>query len=335
MRGWKQLAIAGLGVAISGWAILSIFNQVGADQLLHAFQTARYEYVLLSLVIILLGLWARGVRWRVLLNDELPTGRSFFIMNIGYMVNGLLPLRLGEVGRAYLAYRAAPSIPVVRAISTIVVERILDLLSVLVIMAIAIASAPVHEDLRRIAGAAAPTAVIGFFVLVGMSAQRARTLRLVHWFTDRIAPLKKLDVARFADHFLDGLTPLTQPRMLFQTLLWTVIAWGFSLLSGYVLMPAFFGAPDWIGVFLFSAAASFANALPAAPGSLGTYEYSILISFQSLGYQDAAVITGFAVMIHALNLGANAVLGIIGFVREGLTLNQLTEQVRGIQQPSS
>ncbi|MFN8528192.1 MAG: lysylphosphatidylglycerol synthase transmembrane domain-containing protein [Anaerolineae bacterium] len=334
MRYLKRYGIAIIGVVISLLAIVSIFSQIDFTALVEAFRAARYIYVLPSLILILCGLWARGVRWRVLLNDEISTVRAFNIMNIGYMVNGVLPLRLGEVGRAYLASRAAPTVPMMRAISTIVVERLLDLFSVLVIMGVAIASAPVSDDLRRVAAAATPTVIIGFLVLIGMSAKRALTMRIVHSLVDRIGLLSRLRLAEFAEHFLDGLTPLTQPRMLVRTLLWTLIAWFFSIISGYALMPAFFNAPDWAGVFLFTAAASFANAIPAAPGSLGTYEYSILISFQSLGYTDAAMITGFAVMIHALNLGSNALLGIYGFIQEGVTLNQLSERVRGLQQPS-
>ncbi|MDX2163101.1 MAG: lysylphosphatidylglycerol synthase transmembrane domain-containing protein [bacterium] len=335
MRVIKRYGIVVIGLAVSVLAVASIFTQIDVNQLVEAFRSARYIFVLPSLVCILAGLWARGIRWRVLLNDDLSTLRAFNIMNIGYMVNGVLPLRLGEIGRAYLASQAAPTLPMMRALSTIVVERLLDVLSVLVLMGIAIAAAPVHEDLRRIAAAATPTMILGFAILIGMAAQRERTLWLTRQIVQRVSLLERLHVDRIAAQFLDGLMPLTHPRLLGRTLLWTLVAWFFSILSGIVLMPAFFDAPDTIAVLLFSAAASFANALPAAPGSLGTYEYAILISFQSLGYQNTAGIIGFAVMIHALNLGSNAILGIWGLLQEGLTLNQLSERVKGLQQPSS
>jgi hypothetical protein len=334
MRGWKRYIIPVIGLAISLSAAYSILAQLPLSELVGAFQTARYSYVLPSLILVLLGLWFRGVRWRVLLNDELNVVRSFNIMNIGYLVNGLLPLRLGEVARAYLASRAAPQIPVVRALSTIVIERLIDLLTVLVILGIAIAIAPVPEELRAIAAVGTPALIVGFLLLIVMSSQRARAMRIVEGIAARFAILQRIRFATLVQQFLDGIAPLTQPRMLFRVLLWTVIAWTFSVISGFVLMPAFFDAPDWSAVFLFTAAASFANALPAAPGSIGVYEGSILLSFQSLGYTGVAAITGFAVMIHALNVGSNAVLGIIGFIQEGVTLSQLSERVRGLQQPS-
>jgi len=334
MRGWKSYLLGLVGLAISLFAAYSILSQIPLTELVDAFRSARYIYVIPCIILILVGLWARGIRWRVLLNDELPVMRAFNIMNIAYLVNGILPLRLGEVARAYLASRAVPTVPMMRALSTIVVERLLDVLSVLIIMGAAIASAPVPDELRRIAAVATPTIMIGFLALIALSSQRARTMRVVQGLVDRSALLQRFKIADLFGHFLDGLTPLTQPRMLFRVLFWTFIAWSFSLVSGYVLMPAFFDSPDWVGVCLFTAAASFANALPAAPGSLGVYEGAILLSFQTLGYNNVAIITGFAVMIHALNLGLNALLGIYGFIQEGVTLSQLSARVRGIQQPS-
>jgi uncharacterized protein (TIRG00374 family) len=331
----KKWLIALIGVLISLLAIYSILTQIDFERLVEAFRTARYAYVLPCVILILLGLAARGVRWRVLLNYEISTIRAFNIMNVAYMVNGVVPLRLGELARAYLASQASKTVPMARAISTIVVERILDVIAVLVILGIAIASAPVPETLRGIAAAATPTVIIGFLALIAMSRWRKPAMRFVSSVSARLVIFQRLKIAEVAGHFLDGLTPLTQPATLIKVLLWTGLAWGFSLVSGYLLMPAFFDAPDWVATCLFSAAASFANALPAAPASLGTYEYSILISFQALEYPDAAAITGFAVMIHALNIGLNVLLGVFGFLQEGITLNQLSEQVKGIEQPST
>ena len=90
---------------------------------------ARYIYVLPTVVFLLLGLVTRAFRWQVLLSGDLPIGRTFSIMNVAYLVNGVLPLRIGEVARIYLATRATPPVPPMKTASTIIVERLLDLRS--------------------------------------------------------------------------------------------------------------------------------------------------------------------------------------------------------------
>ena len=105
-----------------------------------ALQSAHYGYVLLSLGVIVIGLFARGARWRALLGGALPFYRAFSITNVSYLVNGVLPLRVGELARAYLATQALPPVPVMKSIGTIIVERLIDVLAVLIILALALAA---------------------------------------------------------------------------------------------------------------------------------------------------------------------------------------------------
>lgn len=335
MRFRKQWLIALVGVLVSLFAIYSMSKTIDFDLLVEAFRTARYIYVLPAIIFIFLGLAARGYRWHVLLTGDLAPVRAFNIMNVAYMVNGVLPLRLGEVARAYLASRADARISMVRALSTIIVERLLDVIAVLVLLGISITAAPLPDELRGLAAASVPAVLIAFVLLVGMSNQRALTMRIVDKVITRIPFLGRIKLNILVGHFLDGLSPIATPKMMLRVFLWTAISWFFSVISGYALMPAFFDAPDLNATYLFSAAASFANALPAMPASIGIYEYSILISFQSLGYSSDAAILGFAVTIHLLNVGLNLLLGIFGLFKEGISLSQLSEQVKGIDQPAT
>jgi uncharacterized membrane protein YbhN (UPF0104 family) len=106
------------------------------------------------------------------------------------------------------------------------------------------------------------------------------------------------------------------------------------LLSGYVLMIAFFGHGDWATTLLFTAAASLAVAVPAVPGNLGTYELSILLALGVTGYSEpVATATAFAIAVHAVNLLVNSALGVVGFIKEGVSLDQLSQGVQEMKQP--
>lgn len=328
----KHWRIGILGAAVSLVAVFFIVRQMDVAQFVDAFRHANYVYLILSVILITVGLGARAMRWRILLSGGLSLDRAFSIINVAYLVNGVLPLRIGEVARAFLATRAVPPVPFFKSTSTIIVERLLDLMAVLVILALALSAGPLPDQLRTGAMLFTPLVIIGFGVLILMAGQRQRVNVLVGAITSRIAVLQRWNVVSFLDHFLDGLTPLTKPAALMNALLWTAISWALSLVSGYVLMLAFFGRADWAATCLFTAAASFVVAVPAVPGNLGTYELSILLALQAVGYgEPAETATAFALAVHAVNLIVVAMLGVYGFIHEGISLEQLSQGVRGLE----
>jgi hypothetical protein len=257
-------------------------------------------------------------------------------MNVAYLVNGLLPLRIGEVARAYLATRSAPPVPVLKSLSTIVVERLLDLLAVVVLLAFALTAGPLPDELRAAGLFFGPAALLGFLALVVLARRRTFTLYLAARLVDRFIPLQRLlvrvNLVALLGHSLDGLKPLTDSKALLRALGWTALSWGFSAVAGYVLMFAFFDRGDWTATCLYIAAAAFAVAVPAMPGNIGTYEASILLALGAMGY-DAASSTAviFAVTVHGINLLVHASTGVMGFIQEGISLEQLSHGVREIQ----
>ncbi len=335
MKSLKYWRAGLLGLVASLLAIYFIVTQMkDVGRMWAALRSADYAWVLVSMGIIVAGLFARGARWRALLGGALPFWRAFSITNVSYLVNGVLPLRVGELARAYLAAQARPPVPALKSVGTIVVERLIDVLAVLIILALALSAGPLPDDLRATATVFAPLMLAGFAMLIVLANQRGRTVRLARSVVARLPFLRRFNLLMWLDHFLDGLRPLTQPAELAQVLVLTLASWVCSLLSGYVLMLAFFGHADWATTCLFSAAASLAVAVPAVPGNLGTYELSILLALGAMGYgEPAPTATAFAIAVHAVNLLVNSTLGVYGFVQEGVSLDQLSQGVREMKNP--
>ncbi len=335
MKHWQ---IGLLGTAISLLAVWFFYTQVDTAQLVTALRTANYVFVAPCLVFLLLGLVARALRWRTLLDGGLPVMRAFSIMNVAYLVNSVLPLRIGEVARAYLASRAQPPVPVMKSASTIITERLLDLMAVIIMALFSLTVAPLPAQVQTTAKVLGPLAVGGFGVLVLLAARRDFTERLLAAIVERFAVLERLNLQTLAAHFLDGLAPLAQPRKLVGAVGLTALSWALSAVAGYILMFAFYEQASWATTFLYIAAAAFAIAVPAVPGNVGTYEAAILLALNATGYAaySAGQLDGtalsFAVMVHAVNLLVHVGTGIIGFVQEGVTFQQLSQGMERIQQ---
>ncbi|GAB4518375.1 MAG: hypothetical protein OHK0046_25930 [Anaerolineae bacterium] len=325
----KHWRIGLLGLFISLLAGYLISTQIDFAVLGDALRTARWAFVLLCMVLLFIGLIARALRWRLLLSNALPLRRTFHIMNVAYMVNNLLPLRIGEVARAYLATRAEPPVPVFTSVSTIVVERLLDLLAVVLLVLGALVAGPVPQEVRQAALFMGLLGVSGFVLMVFLSHQRSLAHRLMAVITARFPTLERLNI--WLDQFLDGLLPLANIGTLMGALLWTGLSWMFSVMAGYVLMYTFYDSASLAVTCLYIAAAAFAIAVPAVPGNLGTYEGSILLALNALGYgEPATVAVAFAVTVHVVNLAVHAVTGVLGFVEEGISLQQLQQGVREV-----
>ncbi len=324
-----------IGTLVSAAAIVFIITQINLDLFVDAWARARYVYLLPCIVLLLAGLVTRGLRWRVLLDNALPLHRAFSIMNVAYLVNGLLPLRIGELARIYLAGRSPQAVPGWRTASTIIVERLLDLLAVVVLMSAALTAGPVPASLQSVGVVMGIGSLVGFIILLLLAGHREHLHRILSFTMERTSALSRLDLATWLDQFLDGLQPLTRPRALIMALLWTAVSWLLSVVAGYVLMFAFFDQGDWAVTALYIAAAAFAIALPAVPGNVGTYEASILLALVAMGYEQSDTAIAFAVMVHAVNVMVHAATGLIGFVQEGISLDQLSRGVRQMQTTES
>jgi uncharacterized protein (TIRG00374 family) len=331
----KRWRIGLLGVAVSLLAIYFVLSQVDVPSLRAALAEARWAYLLPTVVFLLLGLLTRAARWRLLLSNGLPFRRTFSVMNVAYLVNGVLPLRIGEVARIYLATRAQPPVPPLKTASTIIVERLLDLLAVVLLLLLALAGGPLPEELRAAATVSAIAALSGFAGLVALAGRRGLVQGILRrimgvvpaWSADSGALAPRL--SRWLDHFWDGLQPLAQPGALVLALGWTAASWGFSAVAGYILMFTFYEQASLSATFLYIAAAAFAIAVPAMPANLGPYEASIIVALRAMGYGEPQTTSvAFAVLVHGINLAVHAGTGILGFVQEGISLEQLSRGVR-------
>jgi glycosyltransferase 2 family protein len=332
----KRWRVGLIGLVVSLLAVYFVVTQINVGELGATFQRVRWGWVLLCAALLALGLVTRAWRWRVLLSDGLPLGRAFGIMNVAYLVNGILPLRIGEVARAYLATRARRPVPVFKSLGTIIVERLLDLLMVVGLIAIALALGPLPNELRAAALVFGPVALAGFLFLVFLASRRALAQRLLDGLTSRVPLLARLNVPALVGHFLDGLAPLTRSGALASALALTLLSWALSVAAGYVLMFAVWDTADLATTCLFIAAAALAIAVPAVPGNVGTYELSILLALQATGYGEPATTAGaFAILVHGVNLVVYAVFGVAGFVQEGISLEQLTHGVQGMQRATN
>ncbi len=328
----NQRAALIIGILLSVVLLGAVLAGVDLGRVLAALAGADYVYLVPAVLLLFVGHFARALRWRALLVGRLPLGRTFNILNISYLFNGVLPFRLGEVVRMFLATRADPPVPVFTSLSTILVERLLDLLAVLMLLGGVLVVLPLPAAVTTAGLTLGLGALVGITALVVFARRRAWAFRLLVIATRLLPFLERWGAQAALTRFLDGLQPLASKRGVVMALGWSVVAWAFSAAAGYVLMYAFFPQPTWVATCLLITLASLAVAVPYAPGAVGPFEASVVfaLGLAGLGQPEGAAVA-FAVILHATNLGFYTLLGIIGLLGEGVTLGQVARGARTLR----
>ena len=132
----------GLGIFLVWWSIHDL-SEKDQSQIRQAMQNARYWLFIPVFAILILSHYIRALRWRLLMEAmgyKAGITNTFFAVLIGYLANQALP-RVGEVLKCTVLARYE-KVPVDKLIGTIILERIIDALTLLVVFVITIALQP-------------------------------------------------------------------------------------------------------------------------------------------------------------------------------------------------
>jgi len=289
--------------------------------------SARMTWVLAAAGSSLLAILLRAQRWRLLLKPvaAVPLGPAFSATAIGFAATAVLPLRLGEVIRpAVLARRVGFGVS--PALSSVVLERLFDMLFVLLCFLALSLIFPLPADLRRAALVLGTAGVAGFVLLLVASRNRARAVRLLDALLAWVPAAVGRVVRPLATGFLDALGALESVRIVggvvgYSALLWSANAlpFLFSLLALGIAAPLVSAA---LACVVIVAAFVF---MPQAPGFLGTWQAGCVVALDLFGVpKDLAV--GFSLLTWVIQMLINIPLGGYFASREDVSLRQL---VRG------
>jgi glycosyltransferase 2 family protein len=319
----KSRSIWGLiaGIAISAGAILVLAIAVDWRGVWTAWQDAALWVMLPAAICVILGMLARTMAWRRLMGDITPIGKSFWDLQISYLLNNLLPFRLGDIARAVLVSRGTETHPAKvtggEALSAVAVERVFDLIYAFAFFISVLPLIAGADWANRSLWLTLLAAAGGFLTLLALSCLRLLILRWAYAISERIPFLRPL-VSPF-DSFLTGLAAARALGRSVPAFLWLGLGWIFWGLEYWVVLEGFHpGSGFWMGVIGLVGGMAGVS-VPAAPGSLGVYEGAVS-GFLSLGGVPLARATAFAIALHIFNIILLSLLGAAGLATEGVSL---------------
>lgn len=311
----KRLLFILASVVVSAVSLALVLRAVPIDDVIESLRGADPGYLLLVLLCVTMSLLTRGIRWWLLLDRRISVVESFHMINVMFLGNQL-PFRLGEVARGILATRRG--VPLVVSGASIIVERLIDMLIVVVVIAFAVSQLPsVPADITETAALFGALALVGFLVLLAFAHAPGASHGLLNAILKAAPPLKRLPLRTILEHLLEGLRPLTDLRTLGNTAIWTALAWGAAMAAFHFSHLALGIEVDYlISVSLGIALTALSIAFPFSVAALGPFEGALLVAGQLVGMTDVeALALGF--LLHGINVCCYALWGTIGLVALG------------------
>ncbi len=274
-----------------------------------------------AIVMTFVTLFFRTWRWSVLMNGA-RFWTTFHAQNIGYMLNMILPLRIGEVGRAYVMGERG-GISVIRALSSILVERLVDLASVVLLFAICAQFIPMNATFTN-AAALAGVLVVGMIaVLLILLWQSERVEQLIVALARRFPRLHAESLLKRFHDVRDGFRVMQDMRNAAIIVFSTIMVWLSAIAVAYFAMGIFM-PPYFDRAALVTVMANLGGALPSAPGGLGVVQYfanqALVIPFNV----DPTKAVAFAFVWPLFQQILLIVLGLFGLTRLGLQFSAVS-----------
>ncbi|MCB9641148.1 MAG: flippase-like domain-containing protein [Myxococcales bacterium] len=323
----KKWLSLGLGFVVTilcvGWLVYEVEWQKLQTQLTRI----DWRWCVLAVGLYLLGHVFRGIRcaWILRPHKQISWFEATQVVWIGYATNNVLPARLGELVRSYvLARRERISTGI--SISTLLVERILDGLSIVGILVIAAFWAPTDPWIRRIGWFAGLLFVGAMSVMLLARLSRRFFERLLSWSASRLPASVGERAEGFGHRLLDGTACLQGDRYMVGVLFLSVLIWVVEGAMFLVLLPAF-GLPfSPMTAYLAMSITNLGVLLPSTPGHVGTFHFcctKALLLAGAITPAGQSIGVGYALVLHALQYVPVTLIGFWSLYHYGFNLKTL------------
>ena len=278
----------------------------------------RWSFLAVSVALNIFSLWCRAKRWGYLFPPGARPRRLFNAVMIGYMGNNVLPLRAGEVLRAYVVARRGEGFWT--TVTTMVVERVLDGLAVGLMLAAVFFLVPVPRELEW-AALLFLSADLALIAVLGAFALAPRWVRGVARRLTGRSPALAARIERLLDTLDTGLAGIRAPSHFPSTVLWSSLIW-VSLIG--TIWACLLAAHLDLGVVAALTTLAFLGlgvSLPSSPGFVGVIQAAAWAALRLFDVPLNEALS-FSILLHVSQLVPVTVWGLILLLVEHVSLSE-------------
>jgi uncharacterized protein (TIRG00374 family) len=316
---WQFLAGAALAALLLVWSL----RDVQWDALARSLAGANYWLFPAACALTLLHFWVRALRWGVLLSTvkHIPRGSLFSATMIGYAANNLLPARLGEFARAWAIGRRE-QISRSAAFATVVVERIVDVFSLLFFFGLTLLLHPFGESTKQVGWLLLGVNLAALVALVIAERHPHRVEQIAFWISARAPQRVRPRVRSLLGNFVLGLGVLRQGPAIARVIAYSFLLYAVTLGGIEVCLRAFDFQVPWYASVILLVAVTLGFIVAPTPGYVGAIQAACVWGLGIFGV-DSSRAFSFSVFYHVSQFVPVTAVGLWCLAKQGLSLGQV------------
>lgn len=328
-RKTKQIVRQIPGYLIAIACLVWVFHGIHAERLFQQVKSIRWGWIVLAVFFDTFSYYAQGLRWELLLRprgkiSSLKTTQAIYI---GLFTNEIVPLRAGELVRAYLVSRWIPT-----GFFTVVPSMIIERLSDGIWLAIGIGVTAILVQLPSNLVKAAD--ILGILVLAGAGlfvylVVREEKIMAEGHPKEHTGFKPFLFFIRLIERLAEGIREIGISRYLFLSFFASSLVLISQILSFWLVMLGYgIMVPVWIGAAVLLIE-HLGTTIPNAPSNLGTYQFFTVVGLSLFGV-DKTTATGFSVVVFIVLTIPLWLIGLFAISRSGMTLKEIRAEITKI-----
>jgi hypothetical protein len=340
-------------------ALYFAFRNVPFNDLLNYLRSINYLWLLPAALLALVSFFIRTVRWRfiILSSHQIGIWQAFHPLMIGFMINCILPGRVGELARPMILQKKQ-KIPFATGIATVAAERIFDVAALIIFAVITFAAIEINSQaeitfgnfrLNRLTLEALfdkiiilGVLLIAAIIMVSIAKVRRGIHRVIlaipslFIFADESTKAKinaKVcePLIRFVDNIALGFALIKHPKRIFICGLYSLVVWVIAALSYYVFS---LGCPginlSFTEMYAVMVIICLFIALPSVPGYWGLWEAGGVFAMSLFGVPANAA-AGFTLANHAVQVFPVIIVGFVSAIITSVNIWQVWYEKKSIK----
>ncbi|MEW6558098.1 MAG: lysylphosphatidylglycerol synthase transmembrane domain-containing protein [Elusimicrobiota bacterium] len=310
------------GILVSIIFLYPVLRNINFQNLFGIISNGQYIWILPCIVIYTLAFGFRAIRWTYLFRPvkKFTATQLFSSLIMGFAANNIFPIRIGEIVRAYIVGKKY-DVSKGASLATIILERIMDGVAVLILLGLAIPFIPKVPIWTR---KMSVYAIILFVGALGVAVAIITKKNSVNylWKLPFIKYELKAKIINKLVKFITGFEALKDIFGFVMIIFLSICVWLCETLNIFFMVKIVnINLPITVMVFVIFAAV-IGVTIPAAPGAIGTFEFFYVASMMFFGISKDKALAS-ALIIHAIGMTYILLLGGYYFVKEGVSYKEI------------
>ena len=328
-----------LGLTLGGFALYFTLHNVSFNQLWVSFGEVQYLNLIPVSIVSFFILFLRAYRWKVLVSPMCTTNASNLVspLAIGWLGN-MLPLRVGELLRGYLLTKKL-QIKFTTSLATIMVERVFDIIMLLILMIWVFAFQPnLFGSNFKIIGKSLDDIALGVGIMLAcVLICLVLFITLLTFWSQWKHPMEKIFVFVFSTSwqrklrplirdFILGLDMVKSPRHLLLVAIYSLMIWTLSIFSYYFYFIAFkLSEPTVLTLIIIEILIPiFMTALPS-PGFFGSIQAALFVVLHEILGEPAVTAAAFGMVAWSWGFLTQLCFGLFFIMKGDLAIKEVIE----------